>query len=75
MGFRDLDATKAVRELRVSVRCNMTARTSACRIASRKLGKQVPGKLSFCAPEPEFVSSAWHLLFPCAEESKSIKIC
>ena len=47
MGFRDLDATKAVRELRVSVRCNMTARTSACRIASRKLGKQEPRKLSF----------------------------
>ena len=72
MGFRDLDATKAVRDLRVSVHCNMTARTSACRIASRKLCKQEP---SFCAPEPKFVSSAWQLLFPCTEESQSIKIC
>ena len=35
MGFRDLDATKAMRELWVSVRCNMTALTSACRIASK----------------------------------------
>ena len=72
MGFRDLDATKAVRDLRVSVRCNMTARTSACRIVSRKLCKQEP---SCCAPEPKFVSSAWQLLFPCTEESQSIKIC
>ena len=75
MSFRDLDATKAVRELRVGVRCKMTARTSACRIASRKLGKQEPGKLSFCAPELEFVSSAWQLLVPSTEESQSIKIC
>ena len=69
MGFRDLDATKKC------VRCNMTANTSAYRIASRKLGKPEPGKLSFCAPEPEFVSSAWQLLFPCTEEPQSIKIC
>ena len=66
MGFRDLDATKAVRELRVSVRCNMTACTNACRKAR---------ETEFCALEPEFVSSAWQLLFPCTEESPSIKVC
>ena len=64
MGFRDRDATKAVHELRVSVRCNMAARTNACSMSGPRLGKQEPGKLSFsCAVEPELVSSAWQLLF------------
>ena len=43
MGFRDLDATRAVRELRVSVRCNMTARTSASRIADESWANKSQG--------------------------------
>ena len=51
MGFRDVDATKAVHEL--------PARTNACRWAVERWANKSHG---FFALEREFISSAWQLL-------------